>query len=601
MKAHHPMTAGMRIAALLAGVMLLSSCAVIKAPAATSTPQPALLNVRCGGYTCPQIGGIEQAADVNEQIYRYYETALRGLPAQDELALVHRMDQTGGYLALSTTLQLRDGTVLLRWPSLFVAPNGALLYPVDDVAAQLSAAAGYLDDMLWMRSRGLAGEYRPYDSTASTHDALALLVEAYEYLAGGAVDDAGIDAALTDTAMRKAIAVGITHYPSFDPADSPLSWRMALDQMTGWLAAVDDSIYGRSSDVATARDAQQLVELYEGMLEIVQDGQPAYTLPDSGQVLSGLYADDTYPLNRAELAKIFVTLYEQSQGEIVLRNEAFNRPGDTDDVYCRKAMEALLMYTYPSYDTFTPDLPVRINMLPGWVLNYLDGLDLDYQAELHQASPDKAQQYWDILYGPVPYQRVLRMARRLIEEYEDRARLSQPPVTRINDRPYDWYMDQEDTGPYSSVNCMPTAAAMAIKWYHAASAATPQQLRDYYPYITEGWTIYPVEETLDRFGIPYQAHTMDLQQMIALLDDGNILFCQVNAGNIQESGHCVVVYGYEKRGDSLWFILQDPADEGTNAYGRPLNAGRRLEANYVYWIIQRFTAMYLSIPAPPAQ
>src|SRR5674476_628232 len=33
------------------------------------------------------------------------------------------------------------------------------------------------------------------------------------------------------------------------------------------------------------------------------------------------------------------------------------------------------------------------------------------------------------------------------------------------ERPYDWYIDQADTGPDADANCGPSSVTMAIKWY----------------------------------------------------------------------------------------------------------------------------------------
>lgn len=142
---------------------------------------------------------------------------------------------------------------------------------------------------------------------------------------------------------------------------------------------------------------------------------------------------------------------------------------------------------------------------------------------------------------------------------------------------------------------MPTATAMALKWKDPDFAESVESLRNAFPKLTGGWTIYPVEKTLERHGVSYMQRQVSMQNMIEDLKAGKILFCQCNDYDVRESGHCFVIYGYKTIGDSTWFLLHDPAAIGDDAYGKEKNRAKWMEAKYCTWIVDRFSMYYLAI------
>ena len=108
-------------------------------------------------------------------------------------------------------------------------------------------------------------------------------------------------------------------------------------------------------------------------------------------------------------------------------------------------------------------------------------------------------------------------------------------------------------------------------------AESVESLRNAFPKLTGGWTIYPVEKTLERHGVSYMQRQVSMQNMIEDLKAGKILFCQCNDYDVRESGHCFVIYGYKTSGDSTWFLLHDPAAIGSDAYGKEKNRAKWMD------------------------
>ena len=228
-----------------------------------------------------------------------------------------------------------------------------------------------------------------------------------------------------------------------------------------------------------------------------------------------------------------------------------------------------------------------MEILPEWIQDFT----MSYMAAWYD--PDR--QMGDALYAPLTYQQMVHSVAQLSALYENRPVPQLETSEQINDRPYDWYYTQNDTGTYSDINCMPTATAMALKWKDPDFAESVESLRNAFPKLTGGWTIYPVEKTLERHGVSYMQRQVSMQNMIEDLKAGKILFCQCNDYDVRESGHCFVIYGYKTIGDSTWFLLHDPAAIGDDAYGKEKNRAKWMEAKYCTWIVDRFSMYYLAI------
>ena len=185
-----------------------------------------------------------------------------------------------------------------------------------------------------------------------------------------------------------------------------------------------------------------------------------------------------------------------------------------------------------------------------------------------------------------------------------------------NDRSYTWYFNQSSTGAYSSVNCGPTCATMAIKWADSLFTGLPQNARDYFPNNTGLWGLHTIADYLEVYGVRSKNITLgstetETKNIIKeQLDQHNILVLQLNTGSIRTySGpgkdprcdkyypetfnHFIITYGYKEVGDEFYFQVMDPwgsnyvnmdgTCKGTNRYYRyedifkACNAGDNIE------------------------
>jgi uncharacterized protein YnzC (UPF0291/DUF896 family) len=161
-----------------------------------------------------------------------------------------------------------------------------------------------------------------------------------------------------------------------------------------------------------------------------------------------------------------------------------------------------------------------------------------------------------------------------------------------NNREYDWYIDQFNTGESSDVNCGPTSIEMVMKWKSKDSSITAEEIRN--KYLLQ-----------ERYG-------MELSQVASCLKDNNItirflqdvteekLKDELKLGNIIIVGmdlsyipynmiteervgkyfdgntdHYVVIKGYKVVDDKLYFETYDPGSLN-NKYidGTPIGRDR---------------------------
>ena len=71
-------------------------------------------------------------------------------------------------------------------------------------------------------------------------------------------------------------------------------------------------------------------------------------------------------------------------------------------------------------------------------------------------------------------------------------------------RDYNWYIDQKETGKYSSINCGPTATTMAAKWYDEKFPYSVEDARSKYRPEGGWWYTNDIESYLKLNKIPHK-------------------------------------------------------------------------------------------------
>jgi len=150
-----------------------------------------------------------------------------------------------------------------------------------------------------------------------------------------------------------------------------------------------------------------------------------------------------------------------------------------------------------------------------------------------------------------------------------------------NDRLYNWYFTQAGTGEYWNINCGPACVTMAMKWADSSFNLAPADARAYFPQNTGLWGFGTIGEYL-------REHDFDHSYVNlggTAEETFNIIKKQIDSGRIgillitteklggfigvsgdpyadryypENFNHFVVVYGYKKVDDEIFFQVNDP-------------------------------------------
>jgi len=142
-------------------------------------------------------------------------------------------------------------------------------------------------------------------------------------------------------------------------------------------------------------------------------------------------------------------------------------------------------------------------------------------------------------------------------------------------RHYDWYMDQYNTGQFSSINCGPTSVTMAMKWADESFDKTPKDARNTYLPTGGWWYTSDIINYLNLYN--FNNYTFSVNGSPNLIkqeiDNGKILILCIDASKLaynsnsyqhtdsfyqNVTGHFVVVKGYTEINDILYFEIYDP-------------------------------------------
>lgn len=162
-----------------------------------------------------------------------------------------------------------------------------------------------------------------------------------------------------------------------------------------------------------------------------------------------------------------------------------------------------------------------------------------------------------------------------------------------NDRPYDWYLDQGETGEFSNENCGPTSAAMAAKWFDEKTPLTPEIARQTYANTGGWWYTSDIESIFKDYKVPFEIkYDYTIEQMTAELYQGRILLIcnnmdyiplnrdesqRLNRFYAYNDGHFLIVKGYLKTEKGTFFEVYDP-----NSWGKVYEEGALMGKDRYY-------------------
>ena len=145
-----------------------------------------------------------------------------------------------------------------------------------------------------------------------------------------------------------------------------------------------------------------------------------------------------------------------------------------------------------------------------------------------------------------------------------------------DNRDYNWYIDQGNTGQFAYENCGPSSAAMAVNWYYNSINKTAEDARSRYWLSGGWWYTYNIEDYLKENNVPVNQTEIDNEgTLIKELDKGKIIIMCIDTGYIPydsnsrknkfyeySGGHFIVVKGYAEVDDNIYFEVYDPNNQG---------------------------------------
>lgn len=439
----------------------------------------------------------------------------------------------------------------------------------------------FMDNAVLLSRAGQRVDLSRYGQPARKSDALSLLLGVIEQT-GYEIDADSIASNVRSGLLRQAIEMDLEPYWGQDDTDEneQLEQELTVYQFQSLVAAtiraLESRVLLKAGRNATLQDAAELWPLVTGMDAAPFDGSNG-------------------PMTRLDLALAFKRAYTQHYAVDHLPEGAeplvFSDVGE--DVAKELAFVSYyqLMSGYPDYSSFSPEQPVRIDLLPEllnhFYLAYRDGPAALYPGFDEAESADAETVYTEL----ATYQDIVSRSARLMAHYETFTAPDTSAAKEVLNLPgYSIYVNQQDDTPYAAVNCMPAMVCMVLKWRDPASTVTPDELRKKYPHVTEGWYMYMVHEQLEEYGVPYQTTLPTRENLVNALDAGNVVMCQFSSWDLSSSGHCFVVVGYRRQGGALWFCVEDPEGLIPGKYGRPANDQSWLEAEEMLWSITRFVS-----------
>lgn len=603
------------LALVLCASMLLSSCSLLEPRIAENGDDP---------YKTPEICGLWGAREINELLDEHFSSVAGLLEQGNSLgqvaSLQYELEETADGFLLHSWLEGAIGQkVRLSDVSLGTSrceiPEPALPEVIGDPIK--------LSKIMNLSSRGFEVDLWSLDKELRINQVIPFLVSYYESMVGHTIDHSSVSRSdLTDINALKYLALAPDSLPDLATKCTAYDILIYLEPL---MTDINFHAYGLGSQGFTLAQYIRVCELFLNMFEpdvssatsdytdmyttgsdfipsavtesssdlwdIREDWLSLVSKTDLSAVVNGQVLMETEPITRLKLAQAAVAMitpfHEPKKAD---RYSGFK---DTTSKSASYAVGLGLMDCLPrSTDYFEPEYTPSFSELPKLASRFATN-----SYTLHMSK------HRLLLESYISAMDLADICFKLDSYYAGMVKFVGERREAVNDRDYDWYRSQHDTGEYSSVNCMPTISAMAIIWRDEHSPVTPEALRNLFlPKYKSGWWLEQVKDSLTAYEVGFAHKSVKLEDMLADLDAGNILLLQFSEAAPDKSGHCMVIYGYEKVGDSVNFIVHDPdVYNGTRSDGNPAGKGLHINSAYLLWTVERITDSYLNVFSDSSQ
>ncbi|WP_078551628.1 C39 family peptidase [Bacillus alkalicellulosilyticus] len=426
-------------------------------------------------------------------------------------------------------------------------------------------------DIEYLRGEGVKLPDLEPDSHIDIDTLASVLVEIYEALGGE------FDISMLNPKMEASDSVKkLTVIDAYDPLffyDYDEAADLEYTHTAYWLLRFHESLqkrlYGKGNMNATVEDLLRRMNLSTILYTWSQDAtnRKEYEVQDLLEEEIALNEQ----LTRFLAAEMMVTAYEDIKGEIQTNDEV--KPEDTDNINAWKA-NGFFFWT----DNFEPAKTFTLEEIDVSVIRIFDS-QLRINMDLHVEN--------------APYGAVISALSYLMASYKDIEQSRIEEIIVLNERPYDWYVYQFETGEYSDVNCMPASVEMAMRYQGLPNIPTTENLRKENPLNGLGWHSVIAQDVMNQYGLQFSVSSgLNIDDMINELNQGNILFVMFREID-SDFGHAAIVKGYWKVGDNIRFILSDPALNQIGLFGYPEDIK---DAETLVEDIDRHSTSYVIIP-----
>lgn len=148
-----------------------------------------------------------------------------------------------------------------------------------------------------------------------------------------------------------------------------------------------------------------------------------------------------------------------------------------------------------------------------------------------------------------------------------------------NDKNYSWYIEQNTTGEFGNINCVPASVVMALKWINKDFSKSTEDLKKEYIkrfYLYEGWNSQYALRALRENGAKAYIENKNIskENLKNHIKNGSIVIASVDMqyisknsnkeeriGRIYGSGksyHALIIKGYKVVDGNLYFESYDP-------------------------------------------
>ena len=198
----------------------------------------------------------------------------------------------------------------------------------------------------------------------------------------------------------------------------------------------------------------------------------------------------------------------------------------------------------------------------------------------------------------------------------------EPPITTalvsVN-RDYDWYLNQQGSGPDEDINCGPACAVMAALWYDGNFPITVEEARNSIPEVLREWWYYKHIKSFLRsnnIDITYM-YSFSADAARSYIDKNSIMIVNLHMKDItygrgddrigrfygKTYGHFIILKGYVTIDGVDYFEVYDPYT--MNSYytdGSPKGKDRLYRADEVEKTVRDWgDGEYIVINPPPAK